>query len=848
MSISQGGKVPEEILRYSPDMICTINKSGCIEYVNEACKAILGYKKEELAGRCFFDLLHPDERANVGNQVQKLFSDTKTITLERRYLHKTGPEVMLSCTLISPEEEDVFYCIAHDCSGRKKAKETLKKKEARYEALMEHGSDLMSLFDEELNFLYCSGSALRQLGYTPQELEGTSALELIHPEDIPDIRESLSRVLHTKETIKTSDFRVRSAEGTWRWLQTTASNQLENPLVKALVTNSSDVTERVLNKRKLEESEQRFKALFESNPDMVIFESREGEILDVNPAVLTAYNIRKEAIVHHRLSDFLPADTALVCNEQLQRALEGNQVKFKIEINFTDAGRRVLSIAKIPVTVNNEMVGVYTIVKDITTYDNSHQIIRQQAKKLSTIFESITDAFFTLDKEWNLTYCNSEFERLLRIKAIDNVGKKLWEIFPEEAQGVFYRHYRAAAKTGKTIHFEAFLARLHMWLQVKAYPSEEGLSVYFDDITEKVNTKKELEKLSLVASKTTNGVMILDAEGVTEWVNEGFTNLTGYTFSEAVGKRPREILQGAETDPNTVNRIVEKLKEGKPFAEEILNYKKCGEKFWLSLEITPVRNEAGELSRFINIQTDITFRKEAEASQFELTRDLFRQNNDLQQFTYIVSHNLRSPVANAMGLVEMLMTLDKDSAVYQDSLAYLKASVYKLDTVLRDLNTILSIRDSKGTLENEKVKLAHKCREALESLQGPLQKAGGAVYIDIDECLEVSGDKAYLYSVFYNLFSNAIKYRSANRPLKVHIKCYGSTERGTLISFADNGSGFDIERAGENVFRLYKRFHSQAEGRGIGLFLIKTHIEAMGGHIEVSSKVDEGTRFLIYLK
>ncbi|MBF9251674.1 hypothetical protein I2I11_00035 [Pontibacter sp. 172403-2] len=97
------------------------------------------------------------------------------------------------------------------------------------------------------------------------------------------------------------------------------------------------------------------------------------------------------------------------------------------------------------------------------------------------------------------------------------------------------------------------------------------------------------------------------------------------------------------------------------------------------------------------------------------------------------------------------------------------------------------------------------------------------------------------------MLSNAINYRSRDRSLVVHIKCFGNTEKGTLISFSDNGSGFDMDKAGDDVFKLYKRFHTDKRGRGIGLYLVKTHLEAMGGHVEVSSQLGVGTKFLIYL-
>jgi methyl-accepting chemotaxis protein PixJ len=126
---------------------------------------------------------------------------------------------------------------------------------------------------------------------------------------------------------------------------------------------------------------------------------------------------------------------------------------------------------------------------------------------------------------------------------------------------------------------------------------------------------KELEKLSLVASKTSNAIILTNQEGLIEWANEGFTRITGYTLEEALGKKPGSLLQGPDTDPATVQRIREKLLAKQPFTEEILNYTKQGEPYWLSLNITPSLDQNGNVTQFIAIESDVTERKQSEDQQ-----------------------------------------------------------------------------------------------------------------------------------------------------------------------------------------------------------------------------------------
>jgi PAS domain S-box-containing protein len=227
--------------------------------------------------------------------------------------------------------------------------------------------------------------------------------------------------------------------------------------------------------------------------------------------------------------------------------------------------------------------------------------------------------------------------------------------------------------------------------------------------------------------------------------------------------------------------------------------------------------------------------------------EIFAQNQDLQQFTYIVSHNLRAPLANALGLVELLGTEAPGSPYFAETHAHLQQNLHQLDRVLRDMNTILTIRDKQNLDAPEAVPLAEVVRQVVDSMADVVAKAGGSVQVHIPAEARVRANRAYLHSIFLNLLSNSIKYRAEGRPLQVTIAAEPEGDTGQRISVADNGSGFDLERAGADVFRLYKRFHPNHPGRGLGLYLVKTHVESMGGTITVHSRPDEGTRFSVFL-
>ncbi|RNI31440.1 PAS domain-containing sensor histidine kinase [Rufibacter latericius] len=714
--------------------------------------------------------------------------------------------------------------------------------EIKWEKLAQISLDMICTLNADGVYTYVSEASADMLGYESKELIGRHFTEVLHPEDLDRTHRAIQVA---SSGLKEGNFenQLLHKNGKTVPILWSAAWSEEEGLLYCV---ARDITELQVGRRRVEESEQRYKALFQNNPDVVFLENHEGMVTEVNDSFCQLWGLTSEEALSRSGSSFMPPDLVSIAEAALRDVLQGHTVRRTVELCIQNQ-RRVFDTIKYPVYVNGEVIGAQTICKDITETVLAHETIQRQAQKLNAILESITDAFMTISRDWTITYLNKEAQRLLPFSGNQDLGVNIWDLFPEEVGGDSYIHYHRAFETGKTVTFTTYLKGHGKWFQVKAYPSEEGLSIYFDDVTDKVQAQQELEKLSLVASKSNNGVLIIDRNGIIEWVNEGFTRLHGYHLEEAIGKRPSELLHHPKADQSIYKPIEEKLHKGESLSFEVLNRKKDGEGLWVSVEISPVFDGNNALARFVVVQTDISALKNSELELAQLANDLYKQKSDLQQFSYIISHNLRGPVANALGLVDLLLDMQNHSEMFQKSIQFLRQSILKLDAVLKDVNTILGIRDSKGNLELEQVNVPDVIDQALSSFKEPLAHSGATVAVDLNEDLSVKANKAYLYSIFYNLLSNSLKYRSDERKLEIKIKCLEYSENGVTLSFTDNGLGFDLGKAKENVFKLYKRFHTKQEGRGMGLFLIKSHLDAMGGHVEVNSRVGEGTSFLLYL-
>jgi len=222
--------------------------------------------------------------------------------------------------------------------------------------------------------------------------------------------------------------------------------------------------------------------------------------------------------------------------------------------------------------------------------------------------------------------------------------------------------------------------------------------------------------------------------------------------------------------------------------------------------------------------------------------ELVKHNNELMQFSYTVSHNLRGPVARLLGLSQLL-NRDIEETEKSEILQFIHQSTIDLDAVLKDLNVIIDLR--KGlNLIREKIEIEDEWKRVLSMLQDQIQP-DFSIEADFDRAPHIYSMRAMLHSILYNLLSNAIKYRSPDRPLTVVLKSSKGLNRETILEIQDNGLGIDLAKQKDNIFKLYKRFHTHVGGKGLGLFMVKTQLEMMGGHIQVESQLNIGTTFKI---
>jgi PAS domain S-box-containing protein len=401
--------------------------------------------------------------------------------------------------------------------------------------------------------------------------------------------------------------------------------------------------------------------------------------------------------------------------------------------------------------------------------------------------------------------------------------------------------FQCANGTYKYVYDRGFLVK-----------DENGKSIRMigaiQDITKQKEEEHRLKLLETVITQTKDAVVITDTDISDNrlpniiFVNAAFQKMTGYKSKDVIGKSPL-LLMGTKSNPLELQKLENAIQTVKECIVETISYKKSGEEYWTNFSMIPVHNKDGEHTHWISIQRDITQDKNQEKEKEQLIRELTQNNKDLKQFSYITSHNFRAPLSNLTGLLYLIEDIPIENEELKEILNGFKKSTQLLNETINDLVKVVIIKDN-PSIQKEEIIVNEVFENVFFQLNNQIQLHKPILIIEMEKQTMLKINKAYLESILLNIVSNAIKYRSNERKLKISIKVQ-SNENCVILEIEDNGIGIDMIKNKDKIFGLYQRFHNYPDSKGLGLYLVKSQVEAMGGTIEVESFVNKGTKFTI---
>ena len=371
------------------------------------------------------------------------------------------------------------------------------------------------------------------------------------------------------------------------------------------------------------------------------------------------------------------------------------------------------------------------------------------------------------------------------------------------------------------------------------------------DISRQKQEEERLKLLETVITNAKDAILITDATisdssgPKVVFANQAYSEMSGYSFEEIVHKSMLETLK-MDKESLAYDELIFALENKYECEIETETFRKNNQGYWVKFIMVPVFNKENEHTHWISIKRDITDQKKQEKEKEQLIAELTHNNKDLRQFSYITSHNLRAPLSNLIGLLHLIDGLEIEDDELRMIIDGFSKSTKLLNETVDDLGKVVIIRDN-PSIEKNDINVVESIKNVLNQINILVEKNNPEFQLDINKNDTIFSHKSYLESILLNLLTNALKYKSEQRKLKILIRLT-KKEHVTELIFEDNGIGIDLKKNKDKLFGLYQRFHNYPDSKGLGLYLVRSQIESMGGTISVDSEVEKGTRFTIIFK
>ena len=770
-------------------------QTGRIVVWNAAATRIFGYSSSEVLGHSWTVIVPERLKAQCEAGMAR-YRDTghgpyidSNAVLELPAVRKDKEEITIEIVLSPMEpirdlegtEGRLVVAIIRDVTEREEVKKVLRESEERYRSLVQHTSDTITVLDASGTIIYVSPAVERMTGYKPEERVGTNAFDSVHPDDRERASGIFAEILKTPGIHLPLEFRVQHRDGSWRYLEHTVNNLLDDPAMGAVVINSRDITER---------------------------KRAEAEIRRLNEDL--------EARVAERT---IQLESALAELEQRERRL------------------------------------------------------LESERQLRQLFENSADALFVHDDHGRFVDCNAQAcralgytrEELLELSVADlathliseeerreKKGRTLWERARRGAPGrmVGFEENELRRKDGTTFPVEVGVGALE-------YKGRRLIFASVRDTTERklaeAALKESERRYRAVVEQAAEGILLVDVDTkrVLE-TNAAYQDLLGYSTEEALRLSLYELVSYSREDMDCyVERVLE---SGSYVSGQRCHLRKDGSLVDVEVSANVVYYGGREI--ICMVVRDITERKHAEEDLRRLNEELEGRvrwrtaqleafNNELEAFSYSVSHDLRAPLRAIDGFSQILLE-DYEDKLDEEGRLYLRRTKNASQRMGHLIDDLLNLsRMTRSEMRRESVDLSALVEGVVEDLRGTSPEH--EVDVIVEEGLVVNGDESLLRVALENLLGNAWKFtRDRARP---RIE-FGTLEHEDTPAYfvRDNGVGFDMAYA-DKLFGAFQRLHStgEFEGTGIGLATVQRIIHRHGGRVWAEGNIGSGATFYFTL-
>ncbi len=894
------------------DVIWQMDLKLSFTYISPSIFPVFGFTTEEWIGSKLSKHVTAREFFKIARQFLLAIKDYKKfkrMVFEAKMLRKDGSEipVEISGRLLFNKNgmPSGLQGSTRDITERKLAKTEIFSIENKLKLAMSAAKEGLWEWDLKSDWLYQDDVILGVLGYTRKEIKGELKkgswwVEKIHPKDKKIQKEKFQKYINGKADNYSVDFRIKTKQGSYVWIKSIARLQnTEKNGKKILIGVHRDITENKKVEELLREKEHFLATLINAIPIPVFYKDKKGRYLGFNNAFISFFGILPADTLGKTEFDLNPKELAELYHTKDQYLLNHGGVQtFETEVEDGNGVKHVVIFNKAVFADSNGAInGIIGTMLDITELKTAEKELVTKNQEINAAKENIEQSEKRLKEAQSIAKLGN-WELSIKTNQL-YWSEEIFHIFdvhPSKFEGTYEAFLDRIHLDDKDMVIQAFLEHLNSkkpftidfkiylpngfekYIQqkcrsefgadgkaVKSFGTIQDITVLKQVEEKLLNLNKELElrvaertaeisKLSEAVIHSPAVVVITDTEGIIEYVNPKFIEITGYSLEEVVGQNPR-ILNGGFHKREYFTQMWNTIKSGKVWQGEICNKKKNGDTYWEFASISSIKSQDQKITHFVSVKEDITHRKQMEIELKRTKEEAEVANKAKSEFLANMSHEIRTPMNAVLGFADLLSNMVTDE-LQKNYLESIKSSGKSLLTLINDILDLSKIEAGKLELQYVFVDLHDIFNEMKSIFSLTSQKKGVEFIIDIapNVPLLVLIDETRLRQIIINLLSNAFKFTSVG-----HITLSARAEQ--LVQNGSNG-GFcnlfiEVEDTGigvreESRTKIFDSFNQQEGqstkkygGTGLGLAISRRLVKLMNGEIKLKSEINKGSSFNI---
>jgi PAS domain S-box-containing protein len=850
------------VVEAAPSAMLMVDEQGFITFVNAQTEHLFGYERLELLDQPVemlvperFRQLHPSHRSGF-------FSTPSARAMgagrDLFGLRKDGTEVPIEIGLNPIDTKEGTFVLANiiDITARKHADE-------KFRLVVEASPSAIIMVNDR--------GSMTLVNQRTEELFGYSRLELLN-QPVEMLVPQRYREVHPGH--RTDFFHTPSARamGVGRDLYGRRKDGSEVPIEIGLNPIHTDegnfVLASIIDITERKRAEERFHQVIEGAPNGMVMVDGGGAIVMVNAQIERSFGYAREELLgqpieilvpnrfrHHHpdyRNGFIAAPTTRPMGSGRDLfGLRKNGTEFPVEIGLN------------PLNTESGLMVLGTIV-DITERKQAEEALRRSQQQLVGVIGSAMDAIITIDQEQRIVLFNNAAERMFLFPAEDAIGQRIDRFIPERFRSTHNIHIEDFGNTQVTRRSMGALGALFgLRADGEEFPIEASISqvesdgqklytVILRDITARKRADEALKEQARILDLAP--VLIRELNGRILFWNTGAEQMYGWTKEEALDKVTHTLFK--TEFPRPLEEIKARLLARGYWEGELIHTRKDGRRLVIASHWVLHRDDEGKPKAILEVNNDITERKEAESEVRKLNEELEHRvaertaqleaaNKELEAFSYSVSHDLRAPLRHINGFSQALME-DYEDQLDDTGKNYLHEVRNASQEMAQLIDDVLELaRVTRTEMRREQVNLTEVARSIISDLQR--NDAARDVTVTIQEQLLARGDKRLLRIVLANLLGNAWKFTSKRDDAEITLGSEVS-EGHTVYLVRDNGAGFDMAYANK-LFGVFERLHrsDQFEGTGIGLATVLRIVSRHGGRVWAEGNLNQGAVFYFTL-